>query len=135
MASVSGGFAKANEVASPVITDWSGDINGTTASAAWSRTADRLVVTTFGSGSCPRAIQRVELTGPQEIYLTVVDTGVEPLTPATSGAAANSVTYPRACTRDLRPYTMVVIPPASASADKTLTVRGLGRPIELAPIN
>ncbi|WP_353650886.1 hypothetical protein ABLG96_08330 [Nakamurella sp. A5-74] len=132
--SVKGGFADPDEVATPMITDWSGGpVTQPTVSAAWLRTRDRLVVTTFGSGSCPRQIQQVRLIGPQEIDLTIIDTQNEPLVSATPGQSSDSGTYsyPRTCTRDISPHTMIVRPPAGTSPDKVLVIHCLGSPITL----
>ncbi|MEJ7649608.1 MAG: hypothetical protein WKF57_11330 [Nakamurella sp.] len=132
--SLTSGFADPGEVATPIITDWTGDaITPSTVSAAWLRTSNRLVMTTFGSGSCPLVIQQVTLVGPQEISLAIVDTQNGPLASVPSGRPSDSGTfsYPRDCTRDIRPYTMIVRPPPGVTSDVPLVIHGGGASITL----
>lgn len=134
--SVQAGFADPDSVATDMITGYSSGVHiaENTVTAGWSKADDTIVVTLFGSGSCPRLIQTVTGdsagTDQQFISLGNVDTRKQPASSLPAGWGLNSpdVTYPRACTLDLSPLTTLVHPPTGFSrAHKLrLSVDGVG---------
>ncbi len=83
---------------------------------SWATHGDVLLVTTFGSTSCPRAVEEVIRTGPRSIRLELTAPYAAAHVPPPSGG------YPHVCVSDLRPYTSIVEPPTGIEPSNELDV-------------
>lgn len=83
---------------------------------SWATHGDALLVTTFGSSSCPRAVEQVIRTGPRSIRLVLTAPYAAAQVSPPSGA------FPHICLDDLRPYTSIVRPPTGIAPSSTLDV-------------
>jgi hypothetical protein len=109
-------FPDPRSVPATMITDYRPGIAPDTVSIGWALNEDLLVVTTFGSGSCPKLIDKVTAETGNSIRLEI-----------TSGNPT------RTCTADLRPLTSTIRPPAGITADQTLVVRIGSREWQIPP--
>jgi hypothetical protein len=109
-------FPDPTSVPTTMITDYSEPgIAPDTVSIGWSRNEDLLVVTTFGSGSCPKFIDRVVRGVGNSIHIAIrtEDATVSSSPPGTT----------RTCTSDLRPLTTTIRAPAGITAQEILVVK------------
>ena len=89
---------------------------------AWDLAGKFLLVTTYGSSSCPNTIDRVVLAGDQRLEFSTSDT-----------TAALATTAPRTCTADLAPFTSSIVVPAGIVRTEPLTVVFQGNEIVVTP--
>lgn len=116
-------FPDPRSVPPTMITKYGAGLGPDMVSIGWARSDDLLVVTTFGSGSCPRLIDKVVRETGNSIR---IETSAE-------SAAASPPTTTRTCTADLRPLTTTIRPPAGISAHQTLVVKVGSREWRIPP--
>lgn len=104
---------------------------------AWSRDGRTLLLTTWGSGSCPAVVDSVTGSigddGTQQLDLFLVDTQSAPARSTAPGLPTprERPSYPQACSGDLVPLTMVIAPPAGFTPHRALRITAGGWTVTL----
>jgi hypothetical protein len=110
------GFPPATNAPTTLRTSNDGSWSPDTIYVVWASGEETLLVTTFGSRSCPRRVESVVGTAPGSLTLVL-----------TEPYAAARITPPSSepshfCTDDLTPYTSIVQPPQGYKSDRSLVV-------------
>lgn len=113
------GFPPASVAPATVPTAWAEATGGpgeSTVYVFWATHADLLVVTTFGSSSCPKVVEQIVRTRDQTVNMTIVEDKPPIPTPTPYRYVAS------ACTADIRPRTVLISPPGGITSAKPLEV-------------